>query len=324
MIKDLLEQLTADNQVRVNSPFLLKSVEQGSANQTNRPYLNITLSDKTGTLDARKWEVVPSDHQYALANHIVWIEGVLVMYHKKPQLKISTISPLDEKNINRDDYITTAPVSLEQMVKEVRELVESIQDPDIKAVAQGVLKDHWDRFISYPAAVTVHQAYEKGLIYHSLSATKIAVAVQALYPTLFHRDYIICGTLLHDIGKVEELSGPFATVYTRMGNLESHIQIGAMIVNRKCHELGIPQEKTDLLTHILLSHHGKPEYGSAVVPKTPDAFLVHFADDLDAKADVMLTALKQVKPGEFTPRIPWMDNNVMYRATFDEDYEKKN
>lgn len=307
MIKDL-----TDFEGSIDESFMVKSVEKGISN-ASKTYLNIVLQDVTGTIEAKKWEVYPKDLEVIIPGTIILVHGSVLKYKGKPQVKINSVEELNQDIIDSSKFIPTAPMSLEEMKKEVMALIDSIQDEDVKNVAKGVLKDHWKEYITYPAAVTVHQAYQGGLIFHSLSVCKIALAMVNLYPSLFHRDYIIAGTLLHDIGKVLELSGPIQTKYTRIGKLESHIQIGAMLINKKCEELNVPQEKADLLTHIILSHHGTPEFGSPVVPKTSDAFLVHLADDSDAKFNVMQNYLDSIQEGEFTVRIPWMDGIELYK-----------
>ncbi len=312
MIKDLL-----NIEGSVDDNFMVKSVEKGVSTSSNKEYFNIVLQDVTGTIDARKWDVLPGDEEIIVPGAIIGVHGAVLKYRNKPQVKINTVERVNPDLVDRSLFVETAPLPLKDIIAQVKTLVDSIKDPDIKAVCEGVMKDNWAAYTHYPAAVTVHEAYETGLIFHCLYTCKVALAVADLYPELFHRDYIICGTLLHDIGKVQELSGPVQTKYTRIGKLESHIQIGAMIINAKCHELGIPQEKTDLLTHIILSHHGQPEYGSPVVPKTADAVLVHFADDMDAKANILQNALKGVAPGEFTTRIQWLDGIEIYKPTFD-------
>lgn len=315
MVKDLQH---VGGSAALDDIFLVKSREQGSGTN-GKMYLNVVLADVTGTIEARKWDATEKDEQDLTPNTIVRIIGNVISYKNKTQVKIGQVLPVDVNSIDRSLYIPAAPVTLPEMVHDVKELVNSIEDSDIRAVVQGVMNDNWEAYKLYPAAVTVHQNYESGLIFHSLSVCRIALAISDLYPGTFHRDYLIAGTLLHDIGKVKELSGPVNTKYTRIGKLESHINIGAMLINQKCVELNVPQEKTDLLTHIILSHHGKPEYGSSVVPKTADAFLVHLADDADAKITVIQNYMATVNPGEFTARVPWMDGIELYRPSFDKD-----
>lgn len=310
MVKDLL--LEASENASVDDNFMVKSVSK-NIGTNGKPYLSIILQDVTGNLDAKKWEVSDSDLNIIVPGQIIGVQGVLLKYRGKPQLKISNVFQCSQSMIDRSKYTQTAPLSRELMIQEVRDFIDKIKDKDIKAVCEGVLKDNWESYITFPAAKTIHQAYETGLLFHSLSVCKIGYSIAKLYPDLFDMDYVIAGCLMHDIGKVQEFNGPVGTEYTRIGKLESHIQIGAMIVNRKCLELHISQEKTDLLTHIILSHHGVPEYGSPIVPKTPEAYLVHVADDTDAKCDVMRTALKGIKPGEFTPGIKAMDGNEFYK-----------
>lgn len=291
---------------------MVKNVSK-NVGTNGKTYLSVILQDVTGNMDAKKWEVSDSDLAILVPGQIVGVNGILTRYRGKAQLKIMNVYQCSQAMIDKTKYTQTAPLPKEEMIKEVNGFLSKIKDPDIKGVCQGVLKDNWERYITFPAAKSIHQAYEAGLLFHSLSVCRIGYAIANLYPDLFDLDYVIAGSLLHDIGKVEEFNGPVGTEYTRRGKLESHIQIGAMIVNRKCLELKISAEKTDLLTHIILSHHGVPEYGSPIVPKTPEAYLVHVADDTDAKCDVMRTALKEIKPGEFTPGVKAMDGNEFYK-----------
>lgn len=311
MIKDLIR--VGEKPIPVDGDFLVKSCEKGMSSSSNKEYLTLVLQDKTGVIDAKKWEVLDEDVDVLVPGDVVRIEGSVLRYKGKAQLKIASASPLPKDAVDRSEYVQSAPVKKNLLVQELKDFVERISDPDVKAVTQSLLKDNWASYASFPAAKSVHQAYDVGLLYHSVSVCKIGCAVASLYPELFDLDYVIAGTLLHDIGKVKEFNGSFGTVYTRVGKLESHIQIGAMMVDAKCKELKVSEEKTELLTHIILSHHGIPEYGSPVVPKTPEAFLVHVADDTDAKCDIMRTALRATKPGEFTGRILPMDNVELYR-----------
>lgn len=315
-IKDLQGE---DAVGRIRQPFLIKSCEEGATNTSGALYLNITLADATGTMEARKWDMKKGDREIFVPNTVVEIDGSIINYRGKNQIKINSGTKLDQSTIDRSLYVPHAPVSVPDMKCELRDLVNSIQDEQIRELTQAIINDTWPQYSTHPAAVTVHQAYESGLLFHSISVCKVALAIADLYPGTFHRDYLICGCLLHDIGKTWELSGPVSTKYTRIGKLEGHINIGAILINNKCHELGLDEEKTELLTHILFSHHGLPEYGSPVVPKTADAFLVHLADDCDAKVNVIQNYLKTVRPGEFTARIPWMDNIELYRPSFDRD-----
>lgn len=307
MIKDLI-----DFEGAIDDNFMVKSVVKNTASN-GKEYLSIILQDVSGTIDAKKWEVHDEDKEIIIPGQVIGVKGHVAKFKMKPQIKIDSVYSIAEGMVDSSKYVMTAPFPIEELTKEVKNFIGMIKDPDIKAVTEGVLYDNWDQYITYPAAKSIHQAYQNGLIYHSLSVCKIGYAIACLYPDVFDTDYVIAGTLMHDIGKVQEFSGVIGTEYTRIGKLESHIHIGAMMVNQKCHELGISEEKTDLLTHIILSHHGIPEYGSAVVPHTPDAFLVHVADDTDAKADIMRNCLKDVKPGECTGKILAMDGIELYK-----------
>ena len=151
-----------------------------------------------------------------------------------------------------------------------------------------------------------------GLAFHSLTICSDALKIATNYPQL-NKDYLISGSLLHDIGKLVELSGYIATNYTLEGNLLGHLQIGATILNDAAKKVKINEEKLILLSHIIVSHHGKAEYGAIKPPMTLEAYVIHNLDDLDSKMEMLSSTLENVEPGEFSKKIPWMDNISFYK-----------
>lgn len=163
-----------------------------------------------------------------------------------------------------------------------------------------------------PAATRNHHEFMSGLAYHVVSMLHLAKSIANLYPSL-NTDLLYAGIILHDLGKVRELSGPIDTEYTIEGKLIGHISIIASEIHQAANELGIEGEEVMLLEHIVLSHHGKGEWGSPKPPLLREAEIIHYIDNLDAKMNMMDRALQKVEPGQFSERIMPLENRTFYR-----------
>ena len=311
MIKDII-QAYKDNGGPVNGQlFMVKSVTKALDSKGN-PYLNVLLQDSTGTLEAKKWAVDDADIDVIVAGSVIRVEGLYQVFKGHPQLKISDAEGVSDAEVDMSHFIPSAPYDLGKLKAKLDEYIHLIQDDDLRNLTEAVIQDNYQDYTTYPAAVTVHHAYMGGLMYHSLSICAMAIKASDQYQYL-KKDYLIAGSLLHDIGKVKELSGYKAVNYTEEGNLLGHIQIGAMMVYTKGKELHIDDEKLLVLTHMILAHHGKPEYGSAKVPMTAEAFVLHMMDELDSKLELLKTAYQGTEEGEFTQKIAWIDSQIFYK-----------
>lgn len=306
MIKDILDYEGAINQI-----FMVKSASR-AVSSNGSYYLNIVLQDITGTLDAKKWSIDEDDQAILVSGAIVRIEGILQQYKGHPQLKINDIEPVNENDIDLAKYIPTAPVPIEVLNKKLESYIDMITDADLKKITRSLIDENYKKYTTYPAAVSVHHAYLNGLIFHSISICSMAICACDQYPIL-NKNYLIAGSLLHDIGKTKELSGVRGSEYTLEGNLLGHISMGAMMVYNKGKELNLPSEKVDVLTHMILSHHGKLEYGSPKLPMTAEAYVLHVLDELDAKLEVLRVNLQGVSEGQFAGRVTWLDNTNFYK-----------
>lgn len=319
MIKDLMHD---DNPV--HGIFMVKQATKATSIK-GANYLSLTLQDASGFIDAKMWTITEEDLQVAQPGALVEIDGVDSMYRGHPQLKVDSLEEVDEASVDMSKYVPTAPVPVETMKKELMADIEEIQDPELKNLTTTLLTENMEAFTTYPAAVTIHHAYYGGLLYHSLSICSMAKSIQEHYPYL-NRDYLISGSLLHDIGKTKELSGAKGTCYTDEGNLLGHITLGAMMVYEKGKAMGVDPEKLDVLTHMILAHHGKPEFGSAKVPMTAEAYVLHALDDLDAKMEILRTNYENTDAGAFTGKILSMEGTNFFKPhTFEElaDNSKK-
>lgn len=307
MIKDILE-----NGGEVNSSFMIKNVAKAMSNGGSY-YLTLTLQDNSGTLEARKWSLDDSDAFVCVPGKIVRIEGQLLDYRGHPQLKIIEIEPIEDSQVKMEKFIPTAPVDFPTLKNRLQQLLDMIVDNDYKKLTSEIIQNRYDDYITYPAAATIHHAYLHGLLYHSVSICNSAVELSKIY-TILNRDVLICGSLLHDIGKLDELSGIKATEYTTEGNLIGHISKGAIIVYNEGKRLNIPTEKIDVITHIILSHHGKYEFGSPKLPQTPEAIVISHLDEIDAKLETLRVAYQGVDDGCFTNRISALDGLSFYKS----------
>ncbi|MFA6830253.1 MAG: HD domain-containing protein [Bacilli bacterium] len=307
MIKDLI--LNPDGPV--NAVFMVKQ-QTKAVSGNGSPYLSLTLQDCTGTIDAKMWSIDESDVAMTTPGSLVRVMGMASLYKGHPQLKINSLDVVELSAEELRKYIPVAPVSLDIMKEQLDSYIEMIHDSEIKTLTSTLLKKHYEDFTSFPAAVTVHHAYLGGLIYHSLSICSMAIETQKKYPWL-SLDYLISGSLLHDIGKIYELNGPKAASYTAEGNLIGHINLGAIMIQEEGKKENLDEEKLMILTHMILAHHGEPDYGSPKVPATAEAYVLHALDDLDAKMECLRTVYETTEEGEFTNKILWMQNVAFFK-----------
>lgn len=306
MIKDII-----GTEGYVDSIFMVKQVTEAVSNSGSH-YLSFTLQDVSGTIDAKKWSIDPGDLEIACAGSLIRIQGQVSVYRGHPQLKINCLDAINENEVDLSKYIPTAPLPLDEMKKTLEEYINLIKDKELHDLTKKIITDNYTPYTTFPAAVTVHHAYMSGLLYHSLSICSQAIRVQEQY-TFLNRDYLIAGSLLHDIGKTRELSSATTPNYTTEGNLLGHISLGAMIVHEEGKKMNIDGEKLEVLVHMILSHHGEYEFGSPKLPSTAEAYVLHSLDDLDAKLECLRSAYDKTEEGDFTGKIVWMENANFYK-----------
>lgn len=207
-----------------------------------------------------------------------------------------------------------APVEIKELRSEIETYLDSIESPVVKAITKHIYKTYRDSFYMYPAAVRFHHAYIGGLAYHTKTMLDIAKSFTTIYPYL-NKDLLFGGIILHDICKVDELSGFEGGEYTVEGQLLGHLVMGAMKINEAAKTLGLTgEEEVLLLSHILLSHHGLPNFGAAKKPATPEALLIWYIDTIDSKFTVLGEELAKTQAGEFTQSIGVLEKARMYKA----------
>ena len=293
---------------------LVKSCDKKSA-KNGTFYLDILLSDNEGDVYAKMWDYREDVVPMPVVNSVIKFRGSLQQYNGNDQLIIQRIRPTDvNDNINMADFVKSADCDGSEMLDVIVRLVASFNDEEIKNVVLSMLSDNKEQLLTFPAAEKLHHAMTGGLLYHTLSIVRLAECVCSIYPSI-DRELLLAGAILHDIAKLREYSlSPAGTVdgHTLEGMLLGHLVMGAEDVGRKCDELGVTPEKKYLLQHMLISHHGKLEFGAAVRPAFIEAEILSQLDLLDANIYVMADAVKDVEQGVFSGRLWMLDNRKLY------------
>ncbi len=273
---------------RIDDLFLVKSAKLGET-RAGKPYLVVTVMDRSGEISGPIWDNVEALQNICVAAEVIRLVGMVQSYREKPQLKIDTAYKVPQEDINPSLFYPTSTRNLEEMADEVHVLIHSISNPFLKKILGLFFKkgELWERFQEAPAAKAIHHAYLGGLLEHSLSVARTGEFLAEHY-TGVDRSLLIAGALLHDIGKLEELTMAGGLVdYTVRGRLKGHLVIGSEMIALAAGKIrDFPEELLEQLQHLILSHHGRQEFGSPTVPMTVEALILSFLDDLDAKMNI--------------------------------------
>lgn len=281
-------------QIREREPiitvFLVREKTIAMA-KNGKPYMTLKLMDRTGEVEGRIWDNVEHLDGLFAKNDFVRVSGKASVYMGKLQLVIQELQRLDEDVVDLADFVPVSKRPLPEMRAELDRLLSSITDNHIGALLRGFFDDaeFFSRYSKAPAAKGMHHVYLGGLLEHSLAVAALACDVAGRYPQV-NRDLLICGALLHDIGKVSELAYSRSFDYTDEGKLLGHIILGVQMIEDRVRQIsGFPAELGMMIKHLLLSHHGQYEYGSPKRPKFLEAVILNFIDDLDAKINGVLS-----------------------------------
>lgn len=299
---------------QVDQFLLIKEAKKG-VTTVGKPFMSLVLQDRSGDIEAKLWDTNEEHENLYRAQIIVKVGGEIHDYRGKNQLRIKQIRPVrGDEGVQISDLLPTSAIPKEELYEQLTQFFFQIQNPNISRITRHIMKKHYEDLIIFPAATKNHHDYASGLIDHVVSMLKLSSAICDLYPTL-NRDLLYAGVILHDIGKVIELSGPVGTAYTVEGNLLGHISIMVNEIGLAATELKIDGEEVMLLQHLVLSHHGKEEWGSPKKPMIQEAEILHYIDNIDAKMNMLTRALDKTKPGEFTERLFPLDNRSFYKPT---------
>ncbi|EJF00942.1 3'-5' exoribonuclease YhaM family protein [Liquorilactobacillus mali] len=300
--------------------MLIKSADVRIAKNGNK-FIAFMFADSSGEISAKFWDASDNDIASFVPGKIVFVKGKREVYQGNPQVKIFKMRLANEQEPNNvNSFVKKAPVSVDDMEDEFNATLFEITNANWNRIVRYLLTEYHDQFFSYPAAKKNHHAFAGGLAFHTISMLRLAHAVVKEYDNI-NAPLLYAGTILHDLGKVIELSGPVATQYTLAGNLLGHIVLIDEQIIKAADKLKIDLESEDmiLLRHMILSHHGLLEYGSPVQPHILEAEVLHQIDQLDASIQMLKGTLEHTEPGTFSERIFGMDGRNFYRSTEDKN-----
>jgi 3'-5' exoribonuclease len=268
----------------------LASEKQLRPNRNGNLYLQLRLSDRTGTVNAMMWNANESVYQAFENGDFVRVLGTAQLYNGNMQIIVNQIDAAERRIINHEDFVHLTEARREALRLRVRMILQGLGDPDLRRLADAFLADEplMARLAMAPAGVKHHHAYSGGLLEHIVQLLELILAVAPQYPQL-DRDLLVMGGFLHDIGKVDELTYDRGLGYSDEGQLVGHLVQGVSILERQLLQLErssgepFPPRLAMQLKHLIVSHHGKLEFGSPKVPMTLEAIALHYLDDLDAK-----------------------------------------
>ncbi len=273
--------------------YFLVSSKKSLITKKGKPYISLVLQDKTGLIDGKIWEEEgKSDFS---KNDFVKIEAIVQSYQEEFQLNIKKIKKIEIQELDVSDFVSSSQEDTSQMFQELQMIAREVKNPYFSQLLNGFLEDKEFKkeFCQSPAAKRIHHICIGGLLEHTLSVARICSFLAKERYAEINFDLLITGAILHDIGKIDELSLFPAVDYTDAGKLLGHILLGFRLVQEKINTIsGFPVDQQMLIEHLIISHHGEYEWGSPKLPQIPEAIILHYVDDLDAKINSVQQLIK--------------------------------
>jgi 3'-5' exoribonuclease len=303
--------------------FLIKHKEV-KQKKTGEPYMMMTLGDKTGSVTAIMWNNFQDHHHTFERDDFVKVKAEVALYNNRVQLVLHKIRRAEENEIAPVDYFPSSKQDPDVMYKRLKRIIKELSNPHLKKLLNNIFSDPKvvKQFKKAPAAKALHHVYLGGLLEHTLSVVDLCILVADYYQNI-HKELLVAGALLHDIGKIYELIYERSFDYSDEGRLYGHIIIEFRLVHDAIAKIkGFPKELERQLLHMLLSHHGAYEYGSPRRPKTPEALLLHYIDDMDAKYSSMISSIEDnsIVEGDWSTYNRILDRYI-YRKRYQDDYK---
>ena len=284
---------------RINEILLCK-YKQSAVTKNGKPYENLILQDKTGTLDGKIWDPDSQGIDEFEALDYICVVGDVTNFQGALQLNIKRVRRAREGEYDPKDYLPVSSKDIGTMYKELTGYVTSVENPWLKKLLSSFFledENFAERFKNHSAAKSVHHGFIGGLLEHTLAVTGLCEAFCRQYPIL-NRDLLLAAAMFHDIGKLDELSGFPANDYTDAGQLLGHIVIGTEWIGKRIDTIpGFPRRLEYELKHCILAHHGELEFGSPKKPALIEAVALHFADNMDSKMETLKEAFSGVPDG---------------------------
>lgn len=299
---------------KVEGYYILKDA-QCRTSASGKPFLSATLADRSGTVDVKVWDYTgPVGTEPGQLGNVVKIRGEVSEFKGSTQIVVGQIRmAVAGDPYNLANLVPTAPIDVDLAMQAVTDLVDTIDDGDYRVIAKTMLERHMETFRTLPAGKSVHHGFLSGLLMHTGNMLKLADFLSGVYSDVIDRSLLLTGTLLHDFAKEREFTTSalgLVTDYSTAGQLLGHLVMGAQEVSRVCRELGTPEQKSILLQHLILSHHGEPEFGAAVRPMCAEAELLSYIDLIDSRMEIYAEVLPGVPADSFSGRIFSLEKRI--------------
>jgi 3'-5' exoribonuclease len=303
----------------VTSLFMVGVKEIRTSQRSGKSWLELALRDRTGSIPAKMWDNFEAQAKTFEADDVVQIRGRVKLYHGQKEMTLEQIVPAAVRDYDLSDFLAHTKYDVEKLYADLGAAVAGVKNPWIKKLLESVVNDPAivPKLKRAPAAMNMHHAFVGGLLEHTVSLIGLGRTVTEHYPEL-DADVLLAGIVLHDIGKIDELSYERAPNYTTAGRLLGHITIGTLLVREKIKAIpGFPEPLAILIEHLILSHHGTYEFGSPSLPQTREAIALHFLDDMDSKMAAMRATLEGASGGEeWTERNPALHRTLLRTDRF--------
>ena len=294
--------------------YLIVKTSEKRVNKNGDPYLDITLSDDSQDINAKVWN---SDEVPPAPGAVLKVRALVTEYNNRLQMKIEKMREAgDEDDVDLSQLVPAAPRPSGEMFREVTDIIQEMQNPVLKAITGEMIRRAEEKILYYPAAQSMHHAERSGLLHHLTDMLAAAKSICACYPYL-DRDLLLAGVIVHDLGKLDEMVANklgSVTEYSKEGLLLGHIVTGVSDIRDAVKALGYMAEDEYplLLAHMILSHHGIPEYGSPKPPMFPEAEVLNWLDLLDSRLNEMRSAISRTRPGAFSDKVFALDRRVYH------------
>lgn len=312
LIKDLKvgEEVTA---------FYLVKAKNVKTSSANKPYIDFTFQDISGEVNAKLWDAKGDIETLYSPGEVVKVQASVTQWQQSVQLKIIKIRSANEADdVDYSQFIPTAPIEAETMYNEILFYINKMESKEVKKLVMAVLDLYKPKLLYYPAAKSNHHAIKSGLLYHIIRMLRSGDALCDIYQNL-NKDLVFAGVILHDMEKINEMNATEVGVvedYSKEGQLLGHIIMGIKQIDRIAESLGIDQELSLLIQHMILSHHYEPDFGSPKKPLIPEGELLHYLDMVDARMYDMNKALKDLEPEQFSDPVFVLDRRRLYKSKY--------
>ena len=289
---------------------LIANASKCVSNQ-GKSYYNLELRDESGSIIGKKWDITIEDERLLVVGNIVDIQGEVNLYRNSLQLKVLMVFEPSEP-VDPRMFAKKSPVPEEKLRKDFDYYYSQIKDPELIQIVDYIINKHKDLYFVAPGGISIHHDYTNGLLHHTVSMLYHAEYFINFYGDL-DKELLYAAIILHDVDKTEEIEGSLSYKRTVKGNLLGHLSMGAAEIQEASAMLGIESERIMLLQHMILSHHGQPEYGSPVLPMTKEALLLHLIDNLDCDMNIATKVVAGMNEGDFSEKVFALDGRQLYK-----------